>query len=488
MRARLTAGVALALVGMVAGCGGEAPARAGGGPAGSTLRSTLTDRDGDGALERGPGEPLVARTELAPAGAPGRTLGTLGQLTDTHVRDEESPGRVPFLDRFGGALRSTFRPQEALSAQVLAAAVRALNREGPQAVVVTGDIIDNAQVNELALARSVLDGGAVDPDSGAPGYLGVQQSSNPDPLYYRPDQDAPRHPGLLAAAQKPFESPGLRAPWFPALGNHDVLRQGELPPSPRTDAVATGGRLVTSLDRDFRLPGGQDSSKAVDELLDAGIPGAAIATRPDPGRRALTNAELVTRLGRGRTLRTRDRLDYTFDVGDHLRGVVLDTINRAGGARGIVSRAQVTWLTDQLGTAGAARRDVIVFSHNRLESSDGGADAVAALDASPAVVANVAGNVHRNRLRPRKTATGGYWVIETSSLADFPQQARMLRLRETAGGGRVLETWMVDQDGRGVAGVSRELAFLDAQGGRPQGFAGSRGDRNARLYLPPRRG
>ena len=45
---------------------------------------------------------------------------------------------------------------------------------------------------------------------------------------------------------------------------------------------------------------------------------------------------------------------------------------------------------------------------------------------------------------------------------------------------------MVDQDGAGLAGVSRELAFLDAQGGRPQGFAGRPQDRNARLTLPLR--
>jgi len=50
--------------------------------------------------------------------------------------------------------------------------------------------------------------------------------------------------------------------------------------------------------------------------------------------------------------------------------------------------------------------------------------------------------------------------------------------------GLALDTWMVDHDGRGVAGPARELAYLDAQGGRPQGFAGRRADRNARLYLP----
>jgi hypothetical protein len=138
---------ALILVALLAGCGSETPA---GAPApASTLQATLVDRDGDGFLERGPGEPLVARGGDA---SPGRTLATFGQLTDTHVRDEESPARAPFLDRLGSPVDSTFRPQEAFSTQVLDAAVRALDRERPQAVVVTGDIVDSAQENELDMA------------------------------------------------------------------------------------------------------------------------------------------------------------------------------------------------------------------------------------------------------------------------------------------------------------------------------------------------
>ena len=92
----------------------------------------------------------------------------------------------------------------------------------------------------------------------------------------------------------------------------------------------------------------------------------------------------------------------------------------------------------------------------------------------------VSGNRHRNTIEARD----GYWLIGTSSLADFPQQARMFRLRE-AGGGAVLETWMVDHDGRRPGRIARELAFLDAQGGRPQGFAGKRSDRNVRLFVQP---
>jgi hypothetical protein len=179
-----------------------------------------------------------------------------------------------------------------------------------------------------------------------------------------------------------------------------------------------------------------------------------------------------------------DRLDYTADVGPQVRAIVLDTVNRAGGSRGRLTAAQVGWLRVELARAG--QRWIVVFTHNPLEATDGGAAALAALDATPRVVAVVSGNRHRNTVAVHRAGSGGFWLIGTSSLADWPMQARMFRLRATAGGGVVLETWMVDQDGRGVAGVARELAYLDAQGGRPQGFAGARLDRNVRLGVPPR--
>jgi hypothetical protein len=66
-------------------------------------------------------------------------------------------------------------------------------------------------------------------------------------------------------------------------------------------------------------------------------------------------------------------------------------------------------------------------------------------------------------------------------------QARMLRLVRTADGGVALQTWMLDTAGgpASLPGIARQLASLDAQGGRPQGFRGMRRDRNAVLYLPP---
>ncbi len=53
----------------------------------------------------------------------------------------------------------------------------------------------------------------------------------------------------------------------------------------------------------------------------------------------------------------------------------------------------------------------------------------------------------------------------------------------TAGAGVAIQTWMLDHTAAGDLGlVARELAYLDAQGGRPKGFAGGRLDRNVTLY------
>ena len=465
---------------------------------GSTLRATIADRDGDGRLARAPGEPLLDRTELAPRGGALREVARIGQLADTQVRDEESPARVPFLDRLGPPVTSTFRPQEAVSAQVLNAAVRSIDAERPQAVFMTGDLLDNAQRNELDQLVAVLSGGPVDPDSGDPGYRGVQAASNPDGFFYRPAVDAPRHRGVLGRAQKRFVAPGLRATWSLALGNHDLLVQGELPPSARTDAIATGDEALLTFAPELReqlddLPRGGEPTPdlrdvppaAIERLLARGVPGRATRVAADPRRRAVRLEEIARATGaepRG------GRLNYAVDVG-RLEVIVLDTVDRAGGAGGVVTPAEVRFVRNRLRAPGREDTWFVVADHHGLERAAGGDEVLALLDRDPRVVAEISGDTHRHAIRPRRTPAGGFWQITTGSLADWPQQGRMLRFLAGADGARAIETWVVDHAGslddeEDLAGFGRELAFLDAQGGRPQRFAGTRAGRNARLWLP----
>ena len=480
MSARVAASIAaLVLLAAAAGCGssGRDPDRAG-----STLHTTWRDTDGDGALEPRPGEPLARRTELAPAARLRAEVARLGVLSDVHLADEESPAHLPFLDRLGPPFSSTFRPQEALQPRVLAAAVRSLNAARPQAVLEAGDLADSAQSNELRQARRVLDGGLVRPDSGERGYHGPQLRSNPDPLFYRPDVDAPRYAGLLDAAERPFRSPGLRAPWHPVLGNHEILVAGELAPTQRTNALATGDRALTRLDPSFSVPRGEEAlaPEAVDQVLAAGLPGDTERRAPDPDRRQLSAAEAVERLRPGTA---GPRLEYAFDIGRGLRVIVLDVVARDRGAGGRVSAGTLRFLRAELARAGDRR--IAVATHQPLRSSAGGERVLALLDRDRRVVATLAGHTHRNRIRPRRTAIGGYWQIETASLADYPQQARMLALVRTEGGGLALRTWMVDPaPGDRWVDAARRLAYLDVQGGRPSRAAARAGDRNALLYLP----
>ena len=466
---------------LTAGCGRSRPSA---GPTGSTLASTWIDPGGTGTLSPGPGEALIARTELGPPRAAEGVIATLAHVTDAHVLDASSPARVPFLDRLGAPFESTFRPQETLTAHVLAGATRAIRALGPDAVIQGGDLIDNDQRNELTWARAALRGGLVQSDR----YYGVQLASNPDPFYYRPDVDAPQHPGLLSRAARPFVSVGAGAPVYPVLGDHDILVAGEIVPTAQTRALALGDEALWELPPGLTVPPGTSLTAGgspdgpplpglVNQFLARALAGPKVRVPADPSRREMDAGEVVSRLrpGAGETL------DYVIDLGSELRVIVLDLARRGGGSGGLVRPDQPGWLASQL--AGAGQRWVIAVSHQPLASSEGGDQALALLDDHPRVIAAVSGHTHCNLIEPRVTAAGGYWLISTASLIDYPQQARALRVVKTAGGGVAIQTWMLDHSAPGDLGeISRQLAYLDAQGGRPKGFAGRRLDRNVTLY------
>src|SRR5215213_10235597 len=173
---------AAALLGLLA----LAPASAADPTGQTTLDETVRPGTGSGyvPLVGGPGEPYLVRRGGSAKAAPKRarkrrSLAFFAQLTDPQLVDEISPARVDFVDPAGGALKSSHRPQETLSAQTFDAIVRNINanrvspvRDGKgkrarlRFAITTGDLADNQQLNETRWFRTVLDGGTVDPFSG----------------------------------------------------------------------------------------------------------------------------------------------------------------------------------------------------------------------------------------------------------------------------------------------------------------------------------
>ena len=392
---------------LTAGCGSARPVA---GPTGSTLASTWIDSGGTGTLSPGPGEALIARAGLGSPRAAEGVIATLAHVTDAHVLDASSPARVPFLDRLGAPFESTFRPQETLTGQVLAGAARAIRAFGPDAVIQGGDLIDNDQQNELTWALAALRGGLVVPDR----YYGVQLASDPDPFYYRPDLDAPQHPGLLSRASRPFLSAGAGVPVYPVLGDHDILVAGEIVPTAETRALAVGDEALWELPPGLSLPPGTSLTAGgspdgpplpglVNGFLARALAGAKVRMPADPSRREMSAAETIETLRAG----AGTSLDYAVDVGREL-----DLARRGGGSGGLVRPDQPCWLASQLDRAEAAGRWVIVVSHQPLASSDGGDALLSLLDGHGHVIAVMSGHTHRNLIEPRRLLADQHGVAD----------------------------------------------------------------------------
>jgi hypothetical protein len=201
---------------------------------------------------------------------------------------------------------------------VLDAAVRSSNARSPYAVLVTGDLLDNAQANELALARTVLDGGRAEARLGRARLRRGAGRRRSDPAYYRPDVRSRR---AIRACWPPPSGvsphPDCALPWYASRATTTCWWRASWPAPRRRRRSPSGGRTASSSRRRPRCAAQRDAltPQLVDRALSGGLPGRTTRIAPDPGRRELTPAEAIAACGRQRARRRGARMDYAFDVG-----------------------------------------------------------------------------------------------------------------------------------------------------------------------------
>jgi hypothetical protein len=265
---------------------------------------------------------------------------------------------------------------------------------------------------------------------------------------------------------------------------------------------------------------------------------------------------------------------YAWDARPGMRFISIDTLSEGGvvgedpthtapingSSNGNIDDPQWKWLERELEAASAADKLIVVYGHHPVRSLTSsiadelaspctgrydasltyggqadehghdtnpgcdldprssspihdGQDLAALLTRYPHVIAYVAGHTHENRILPFAAPEGGtgFWEVNTSATADWPQQHRLVEVFDNRDGtlslfGTVLDhssplATPPDADDAGVtsafstevlAGLARAFSYNDPQASRAEGDSpgaeGTPEDRNVELLLAdPRR-
>ncbi len=462
---------------------------------------------------------LEHRTDLAEAGdfAGAQRVLRFVQVSDAHILDDDAPSpmRVEFLDPLGSPFESASRPQEEFTDEVLAAMIRSINAEHAgdalDFVVNTGDNIDNELENELMRFLDIWEGthSTTGPVSGLPCVPDGQSADWKDPSSDVTTQCTSLPESL--AANLVALAPGL--PWFSAFGNHDGLIQGNVPiePSFQEAAGQFGRHFLTQpeyVGMHFEAGGSCVAGAPAGSALDDNGHGYGFAGNrlcdEDPDNDGYYAFGL-----RGVQFIVLDTVNDDFVTGNEFLAGQFNPQTLVGNdllggySEGSVDPVQFNWLMDEI----SANQDrlVVVMSHHTVNSmfssrTEGncsgdqclddllteagyktGPEITEALAEHPNVVGWLGGHTHQHRIQPKTVAGAagpGFWNVETSSLIDMPQEARVVELWVTADGAKGF--WALQSIGHDYE-PSRALALTDDQAD-PNAY-GSATDQNVLLWF-----
>ncbi|MGB1697595.1 MAG: metallophosphoesterase [Thermoplasmatota archaeon] len=409
-------------------------------------------------------EAFTERTELTEAGTyeGAKRVLRFVQVSDAHILDDDAPYPMrqeildPYITFFS---TSAQRPHEEFTDEVLNAAIVTLNQEHAKDpfsfVLNTGDNIDNQQENELmrfldnwegtVTLKGPISGLECVPDGP---YAPLDDTSNDV------TDQCTSLPVEVAQNNTPL-APGL--PWYSSFGNHDSLVQGNVPIEPTfQDIAAQSGRFLLDQPSYVRMhfkdaqscSGGSPAGAPEDDFGHGFGFAADRLCDEDPdndGYYAFSEA--------GVRFIVLDTVNDDFVTGnENLQGLFnpQETLGYdliGGYAEGSVDGEQFAWLQEEIESN--TDQLIVITSHHTVNSmfteigaaycAPGvgcledlleaagyvtGSELTAYLNTQPHVVAWIGGHTHQHRIQDK----GTFWNIETSSLIDRPQEARILEV------------------------------------------------------------
>ena len=260
--------------------------------------------------------------------------------------------------------------------------------------------------------------------------------------------------GFLTAAIEPVNAEGSAWPWYAGFGNHDEAGQtmgdGASSEDQLAAALRTGDQLPLALppgmNRSQFFEAAEGDTDFRQELL------ASMPSRTVTGtkmRRLFSESDFFEAVSRSdgnlNAASTENASYFSFELSEHVLGIMLNTANPEGGSRAVIDSDQAGWLEDQLlnasgtfydeegnvVTSESTNRLVVIFSHHtsqsfgdRMYESDSDVasltrdDRLEFMARYPNVVLWMNGHRHRHKVVPHPGKSAEYGFVDHHGFPD----------------------------------------------------------------------